>query len=208
MLRVINIRGTNGSGKTTLVRSLMTDEPDEVPVEIGNERTPGHWLPKKRIVIVGPYPSTKATGGMDNVRTTAEALEAVMAAAEGRFLIRGSFFDYRVQGSIRAVVFEGILISTVYQTWLDFSRKLKGWHSEGLVWAFMDTPKEVCVERVKERRAAKGRPTEGFKEELVTEKWEAIQRVRRKAEQDRELVLSLGQQPLKSLNYFLSYSGG
>lgn len=207
MLRVINIRGTNGSGKTTLVRMLMAADAAEMPISIGEKGTPGHWLPNQRIVIVGPYPSTKATGGMDNVRTTQEALEAVMAAAEGRFTLNGAPFDWKTQGTIRAVVFEGILISTVYQTWLDFSRKLKGWHSEGLVWAFMDTPKEVCVERVKERRAAKGRPTEGFKEELVTEKWEAIQRVRRKAEQDRELVLSLGQQPLKSLNYFLSYSG-
>lgn len=204
-LRVINIRGTNGSGKTSLVRSLMSaDEP--VDVVIGPHETPGHWLPNQRIVIVGPYPEGKATGGMDNVRTTQEALDAVKAAAQGDF--RGKQecapFDGQV---IHAVVFEGILISTVFKTWLDFSRELKTWHSEGLIWAFMSTPLETAIERVKQRRAAKGRPTEGFKEDQVADKFKSIAGNRQKATDAGEIVLDLGEKPEKTLRYFLGYSG-
>ncbi|MDB5177564.1 MAG: hypothetical protein JWN75_1232 [Candidatus Saccharibacteria bacterium] len=174
MTKIINIRGCNGAGKTTLVRKLIEAEPLPIDVVIASGYlTPGHYLPETRTLIVGPYKPGKATGGMDNVNTTDEAKAAVAAGALGLFGLSG---EELCHGPPRAVVFEGVLISTVYQTWVDFARE-----NGGMKWAFLRTDVEECIRRVKERRAAKGRPEEGFKEKLVRDKHRSIESVRRKA---------------------------
>lgn len=171
-MTIINIRGCNGSGKTTLVRKLIGLDPDARKVkldtkvnEVRSFSTLGHNLPNLQTIVVGPYVDGKATGGMDNVHTTEEALWAVENAAR--------------HGA--NVVFEGVLISTVWATWLDHSRNLDKQLRMPITFAFLDTPVDVCVERVKQRRLAKGRPAEGFKEDQVRGKHAQIARVREKA---------------------------
>lgn len=171
-MTIINIRGCNGSGKTTLVRKLIRLDPNATKISIRtfiNEAliyvTHGHLLPTFQTIVVGPYKDGKATGGMDNVHTTMEAICVVGNAAT----------------RARNVVFEGVLISTVWGTWNEISRKLEKDLGKPITFAFLDTPADVCVERVKQRRIAKGRPAEGFREDQVRGKHAQIARVREKA---------------------------
>jgi hypothetical protein len=188
-----------GAGKTTLVRRLIeSDKAGQIDVLIGRHHTPGHYLPDTQTLVVGPYKPGKATGGMDNVNSTDEAKAAVLAGALGDFQYAVRDFG-RYTTPPRNVVFEGVLISTVYQTWADFSRNVK-LHmdiGEGITFAFLMTPADECVRRVKQRRAEKGRPEEGFKEKLVTNKHRSIQSVRQKVRAAADLTsvdLPLGQE--------------
>jgi thymidylate kinase len=176
-MTIINVRGCNGSGKTTLVRKLIHLDPNAQKVTLDTQvtnnllyKTPGHLLPNLETVVVGPYVDGKATGGMDNVHTTDEALWAVTNATR----------------QARNVVFEGALISTVWSTWWELSQDLKP-----ITFAFLDTPADLCVERVKQRRMAKGWPAEGFREDQVRGKHAQIARVREKALAAGQLVVDL-----------------
>lgn len=176
MAHVINVRGTNGSGKSTLVRSLFGS--DQRPVKLGAFNTPAHWLPELKTIVVGPYPEGKATGGMDCVRTSEEAIVAVAEAANV------------TQLPVRAVVFEGILISTVYARWKTLSARLRA-EGHSYTWAYLVTPLEECVNRVGRRRVAAGRPPEGFNATLVEDKFRSIAGTRGKAKADGETVVDL-----------------
>lgn len=181
-MTIINVRGCNGSGKTTLVRRLIHLDPNAQKVTLDTQvtnnliyKTPGHFLPNLETIVLGPYVEGKATGGMDNVNTTIEATWAVMNAAR----------------QARNVVFEGVLISTVWSTWWELSQDLEAKLGKPITFAFLDTPADVCVERVKQRRLAKGRPAEGFREDQVRGKHTQIARVREKALKARQLVADL-----------------
>lgn len=207
MVKIINIRGANGAGKTSLVRAIMRDRPQQ-EVLIGDFHVPGHWLYEDGIVIVGPYVEGKATGGMDNVNTTEMALDAVEKAARGAFRRAEGAVGGVLLGPVRAVVFEGILISTVYKTWLEFSRDVtsnRPGREVSFAWAFLPTSAAQCVERVKQRRAAKGRPEEGFKEDLVMDKHASISRVREKALSDAQVVLDLPADTEDARSFLLDY---
>jgi hypothetical protein len=57
------------------------------------------------------------------------------------------------------VIFEGLLISHSFQRYFDLSKELEKFGIP-TTFAFMDTSKEVCIERVKSRRLAKGNEKE------------------------------------------------
>jgi hypothetical protein len=187
---VINIRGTNGSGKTTLVRSLIQSDPQSQLVRVKNgytrdrnlPGTPAHYVPTYDCMVIGPYKPGIASGGMDCINSTAEALAAIDAAT----------------ALTKNVVFEGILISTVYGTWLDFSQKLKRVYDKGMIWAFLMPPIETCLTQVGKRRAAAGRPEEGFNPNLVINKYKTVQRIMDKAYADGEHVVDL--EPTRALD--------
>ena len=104
--------------------------------------------------------------------------------------------DYTPKGTIayddppNAVVFEGILPSTVFGTWATADQALRA-QGHTFVFAYMLTPIEECINRVRARRAAKGRPEEGFKTELVQDKFKSIAATRRKAQEAGRAVLDL-----------------
>lgn len=171
MTKLINVRGCNGSGKTTLLRCLGRGEgvtvvegsvPDHKPIPI--TYTP------EGFAIIGDYTPAAAgatTAGLDRIKTQAAAKAIIEFAASNT--------------AVRAVLFEGVVVSTIYGPWADWSKA-----NGGMIWAFLDTPLEVCLKRIQERNG--GKP---IKEDQVAAKHRTIARVREKALADGEQVRDL-----------------
>lgn len=167
-MKFINIRGCNGSGKTTLLRSLARDPgcfvveasvPDHNPIPI--TYTPNGWA------IIGDYTPASdgcVTAGLDRIKTQAAAKAVIEFAGSN--------------SALDAVLFEGIVVSTIYGPWHEWSRA-----NGGMIWAFLDTPLDVCLKRIQERNG--GKP---IKEDQVAAKFKTIARVREKALADGEKV--------------------
>jgi hypothetical protein len=181
---ILNLRGTSGSGKTTVVRGLMAKFPiNEV---VGEEKKPyGYECRPDRtglapydspvadapnLYIVGSYKNT--CGGCDGIDTQDEICNRV------RF--------FAPQGD---VVFEGLLISHLYSRYLNLDREMAKLHGQRTIWAFLDTPLELCLERVKTRRderaALKGKEASPFNPDNTIAKWNDMRRVFKKCQADK-----------------------
>jgi len=116
---IFTLRGTNGSGKSYLIRKLLDSYPHR-------QVEGGYFIPTLNLYVVGDY--EHSSGGCDRIGTTEEVMEAIE----------------KFHSSGGNVIFEGVIVSTVFKTWADFGR-------ERMVWLFLDTPLHVCAERVKKR---------------------------------------------------------
>lgn len=170
---IINIRGTNGSGKTTLARAFQNGSAQEVklvqydaPTKADPKRqkwvtgTLSHVEGLGRVICVGSY--AQAQGGLDTVGTFGLQQAAVM----------------RAFGEAEHVICEGVLASTVAGSWLSFFR---GFHDTlaPVAICYMDTPVELCLERIRERQERAGKVRE-IKQELVHDKVKSIAATRSK----------------------------
>lgn len=172
---IVNIRGTNGSGKSTLVLGLMTKYGRTAVIDTRNNKEIGYHIPELGAHAVGKY--TTACGGCDTIKTQDETKERV-----------------KKWSAIGHVVFEGILVSTIFGPWLDFSRQ-----NGGMMWAFLDTPLDLCLERIQIRNG--GKPV---KTDQVKSKWEGMFRIADKAKAAGEQVVWVDHQdPVDSLLGFM-----
>jgi hypothetical protein len=136
---IIKIHGTSGSGKTTTVRNLFDRcVVKPTPIWDANGRRPEAYecsLPgvPTPVYVLGPY--TAVCGGMDSISDDDEKIRLLNHYAK-----------------LGHVVYEGLLSSEYYGR-LGFTTEKWG---DNHVFAFLDTPIEVCIERVKARRLAKG----------------------------------------------------
>lgn len=138
---VVKLGGCNGSGKSTLAFALLNfpHEPfydDLVP----KGKIAGYIVhhPKARIRVLGRYES--ACGGIDSVGNV--DIWAPLAK------------KYSTDTTVDIVFLEGLMSGKVYGqlgAWSEQPGQKGRW-----LYAFMDTPFEVCVERVLKRRQAKG----------------------------------------------------
>lgn len=181
---IINIRGTNGSGKTTLARQLIGKHAE--PIDLVQYTSPTKREPERQrfvegwgdagansFLAIGSY--KQGCGGMDTIPSFALQQEAVSAALyweKGGKLLPGSCPEH--------IVCEGVLASTVAGSWLDFFVKVqstwKGVDSDRyrVLVAYLDTPLELCLERITARQiAAKGEARE-IKVDQVRDKIKAI----------------------------------
>lgn len=186
MTKFINVRGTNGSGKTTLLRNLALDygvvqvkhvtaqrQPKGVPITVLN----------MGCALVGDYSANAkgTTAGLDRIKTQAGAKEAIVNAAG--------------LDNVSIVLFEGILVSTIYTPWRDWSQSIGG-----MIWAYLDTPIDVCIKRVQERNGGKS-----VKDDLIKSKYTTIDRTMAKAKLDGERTETLDyRQPLNDLRRLIS----
>lgn len=174
---IINIRGTNGSGKTTLARSLI--EPDPVPVDLVWYHSPTKKDPERRqcvegwgnpgsFIAIGSY--RQGCGGMDTVPSFDLQQQAVRFAAHWPMDV----------GRPSHVICEGVLASTVAGSWLEFFQNKDNFDGHEVVIAYLDTPLELCLERIKARQIASGRGEREIKTELVAAKIKSIAATRAK----------------------------
>lgn len=143
-LYIVNVRGTSGSGKSTLVRKFMAQGKAEVVEFFGAKGTrplvtkvtgvPGLSSP---VYVFGPYLSP--CGGCDAISDYGNVLPPLLEkyAGKGHILFEGLL----ISGGIGAVGRAMIALA---------SPKVK------VKFAILDTPLELAVARVNQRREARG----------------------------------------------------
>ncbi len=136
-MKIVKIHGTSGSGKSSLVHNLMRDFGRTIVQKKHNSNRPEVYMTtipgvNRPLYILGPYDTV--CGGCDAV-----------GAARQIELLR----EFAKQGD---VVYESLLGSEYYGA-LGLASQPYG---KDHIFAFLDTPIEVCIERVKARRLAAG----------------------------------------------------
>jgi thymidylate kinase len=146
---ILRIAGTFGSGKTTAARQFLTSYPVETLMV--KDKIAGYRLDMTDagisvpLFIIGKYDNT--CGGTDAVKTQAEIAEKIMKAHPiGHVLYEGAL--------VSASGISGQVTQVIHSTGCD-------------VYAFLDTPQDLCIERVKGRRKAAGNDKEFDPENLI-----------------------------------------
>lgn len=156
---IIKIHGTSGSGKTTAVRELMDLADSMESIHYGTQKAEAYRLDAgvgtTPTYVLGSYGNT--CGGVDTLPSTAELINLID--------------KYKNQGHL---VFEGLLISTYHG---GLGKYLDSLSEITKVWAFMNTPIDECVERVRQRRLAAGNPRP-FSEANTRNRVKSIQALR------------------------------
>lgn len=166
---IINPRSTTGGGKTYIVRQIMKKIGVMATISNGQGKLTGYYL-NDGSYVMGSYEMT--CGGADTVKTQAEICT----------LVNEYVYDFR------NVIFEGVLASHIYGRYLELSRNLL----IGIyVWCFIDTPLDVCIQRVIERRKAAGNNKPFDPEPHTIPKYKSILRATEKAINDKQLVVVL-----------------
>jgi hypothetical protein len=157
---IINPRGTSGSGKTTIVRGFFDAATSKTSLGDNPKKPEGYDLVipgvHRHVYIVGSYENV--CGGCDGIGTQDEVCERVRAYAE---------FGH--------VVFEGLLVSASFARYAELDCEMKEKHGQNTIWAFLDTPLDVCLERINSRRQARGQ-MEPVNPENSTSKWHGCRR--------------------------------
>ena len=169
-MNIINLRGANGSGKTFLLRQWMLHHeaqphPRRINLLGGTSqfKAPEYYLLNDGGCVVGDY--TNACGGCD--------------AIDKQDIIRTRVM--RCGQTAKYVLFEGVIVSTIFASYLQFSKAVGG-----MTWVYLDTPLEVCLKRIYGRN--NGEP---IKERLVADKIKNIDSTRRKALASGQRVVTL-----------------
>lgn len=140
-MAVIDIRGTHGSGKSTIVHRLIDrktakvvsdDDGNPIALTLCRRAAPDS-------IVVGVDYLRTDCAGCDNIKPTEEISRRVRYLAL-RF---------------RYVVLEGILVSHTFARYNALAEELGDYR-----FLFLDTPLDVCIRRVSERRVSKGKPAE------------------------------------------------
>lgn len=134
-MTIVKVHGTSGSGKSTLAHNLLKDFPREVERRKEGGGRPEVYrieAPFGKLYLFGPYDTV--CGGCDALNSERQ-IE----------LLR----QYGKQGH---VLYESLLGSEYYGKLGLASQPFGNDH----IFAFLDTPIEVCIERVKARRLAAG----------------------------------------------------
>jgi hypothetical protein len=134
---IINIRGTHGSGKTYIVKQILERygaEPESLNPKGRPLNHVVELLDGSKLYAVGDY--TKACGGCDGIQPYSEIWPRIERLA-----------------TLGHVVFEGAMVSSSYGS-IGRASEIFG---DDIVFAFLDTPLEVCLENIRKRREARGK---------------------------------------------------
>lgn len=154
--KIVSLRGTSGSGKSTVAFTLFEKCPREEIIG-GDGKIKGYVVNAKSegiqhpVYVVGKY--TTQCGGCDQIPTQQEAADrAVHYNQNGHVLMEGLLAS--------AAGPAGAVTKTIQET-------------GQAVFAIMDTPVQVCLDRVLARRKARGddRP---FNPKNTRDKWTQV----------------------------------
>ena len=140
---IINIRGTNGSGKTYFARTFLeTFSPNQEVYGEERKKPVAHVVFYNMIpvYVIGSY--NTVCGGCDTLRT-----QDMVSSLVRHFSQLGH------------VIYEGILVSRSVGRYIALDKELS---KLGIptVFAFLNTPYEVCLSRIRQRRTDKGNDKE------------------------------------------------
>lgn len=177
---ILNIRGSSCSGKSTNVYQLLKDYPSvEVWEKVGwnkvKPRQVGH-LVAGGLFVVGPYATTAKTGGMDMLMPGKTELVTL-------WLERNcAIYPH--------VLFESMMASLAIGRYHELRKRLGP--PGAITFAFMETPLEVCRERIMSRNGGRGPTGKGINEEAtVDHQWHRVRQIRERLEERHEECVSL-----------------
>jgi molybdopterin-guanine dinucleotide biosynthesis protein len=160
---IFQIRGAMGSGKTTLMRQLMDRMTDLNPVARTvkpNSSRPEAYRGKLdglRVAVLGPYTAT--CGGMDAINSVDESLDLIARYATGR-------------SRADLVLYEGMMLGHIYGR---HGAAMIALHKNNHLFTFLNTPLDKCIQRVRERRAARGASSVDFDAKNVVQSFETVE---------------------------------
>ena len=132
----INIRGTGGSGKSYIIHKLLDNyKHKRIVVKSDGKRKPriiAYHIPEFDLYVIGKY--DLLCGGCDTIKGTELTVKRIE--------------KYAAKGN---VLYEGYLVSNTWSTYRDLSNRL-----DKPLWLSLDTPLDVCLDRVTKRRRARG----------------------------------------------------
>lgn len=166
MSTIITIKGTNGSGKSSVVRALIAHCGKTAKLRFNNKEAGYRCLyGDGTLFVLGKYKS--ACGGMDSSFSYKGAAEDVMMCLD-------------ILAARGHVVCEGIIAVNYYgfgrvARFVD-EQEAKGNH---VIFACLDTPVEVCVKRVQQRRRLRGN-YKPFNPDHLLHKHDALLRMQEK----------------------------
>ncbi len=133
---IVKLHGTSGSGKSTVARFLLNQGPVTLLPEL-NRRPEGYMVEiaklDKPLYVLGPYIAT--CGGLDSIPNV-----------DDHIMLLDKYVD---QGH---VFYEGLLQSEYYGR---IGKITERWGDDH-IFAFLDTPLDLCLERVRRRREDRG----------------------------------------------------
>lgn len=135
---IINVRGTSGSGKTFTTRSFMQAYGPDSTVLDDEGKVIAHvvYYHMVPVYFIGQY--TNVCGGCDTIDTQDMACSLVRHFSQ---------FGH--------VIFEGLIMSHSFARYKALHDELKEFGIP-MVFAYMDTPLEICLKRVENRRLDRG----------------------------------------------------
>jgi len=160
MSTVVAIKGTNGSGKSTVVRALL-DRLGKQSILRVNSKEAGYRCRYEdgSLFVLGKYKT--ACGGLDSSFSYSGAADDLLLCID----------KLAAQGH---VVCEGVIAITSYghNRMTRFADKLKR-KGHRMIFAHIDTPAEMCIERVRQRRMEAGN-RKPFNPEKLLDKYQSI----------------------------------
>ncbi len=165
---IVKLHGTSGAGKTTLARAFLKN-----PVPFKNEK--------------GKIEGYRCEGPFGGALYILGSYENVCGGCDGLSASRQIelLHEYAPKGDL---IYEGLLASEYYGKLGEASERYRRDH----VFAFLDTPIELCIERVKARRIVMGN-NKPFNEVNTRERIKKIEALKRK-------LIFMGR-PVVTLNY-------
>jgi hypothetical protein len=166
MSTIVAIKGTNGSGKSSVVRALIAHLGKAATLRFNNQDA-GYRCQygERAIFVLGKYRS--ACGGLDSSFSYKGAADDLLLCID-KLAAKGH------------VLCEGVIAITSYGfgrvTRFADKQKRKGNH---MIFANIDTPAELCIERVRQRRREAGNP-KPFDPEKLLHKYESVLRSQEK----------------------------
>lgn len=162
MSTIIAIKGTNGSGKSSVVRALISHLGKAATLTFNTKEAGYRCMSGEQAVFVlGKYKS--ACGGLDSSFNYKGAADDLLLCID-KLAAKGH------------VVCEGVIAITSYGfgrvTRFATKQERKGNH---MIFAHIDTPAELCVERVRQRRKEAGN-SKPFSPEKLLHKYESVLR--------------------------------
>ena len=143
-MAVINIRGTNGAGKSHMVRGFI-EQFNGKPIAYDNSGRKSKVLAyqletKSPAFVIGRY--DVACGGADTMPKPTDRPDWNCMD-----VVEQTVRQYALLGH---VIFEGLIVSSVWNVrWVNLARDFPA------IFLFLDTPMEVCRQRVGERNGGK-----------------------------------------------------
>lgn len=193
---ILDIRGTHGSGKSWIVHQLVSMK-ETVTITKTSSTTisrtnpiQGYYIPKFDCAVLGKYVSV--CGGCDQIGNANEIVSRVI-----------EFADLYAN-----VVLEGILVSHTFQRYSNLANRMESSeYNQKYHFLFLDTPLEVCIERVKARRLEQGNTKELDPKNVIKDWYGIRERVRSKCLATGHRVVDLPwENPLPKVLELLSAS--